>query len=221
MGRSLIQVPIIGIGLRSTPPRVNHISFRLEGQEAAAVGFPRGDEADDGGPAAAGNRVMVVVDSSLDAKGALEWTLSHAVQTRRDCIVLLQVVKHASKEHGGKFRLSAHEAADSILRSMCKSRRPLVKVEVAMAEGKEKGPAIVEEAKRQKVSMLVLGQRRQTSLWRLMRRWWARKGRRRLGTVEYCIQNASCLAVAVRRKGRKLGGYLITTKRHKNFWLLA
>lgn len=90
-----------------------------------------------------------------------------------------------------------------------------------MAEGEEKGPVIVEETKRHRVSLLVLGQRRQPAMWRLLRRWWERKRRRRLGTVEYCIQNANCLAVAVRRKGRKLGGYLITTKRHKNFWLLA
>ncbi|XP_023526546.1 uncharacterized protein LOC111790014 [Cucurbita pepo subsp. pepo] len=41
------------------------------------------------------------------------------------------------------------------------------------------------------------------------------------GAVEYCIQNASCMAIAVRRKSKKLGGYLITTKRQKDFWLLA
>lgn len=94
-----------------------------------------------------------------------------------------------------------------------------VQVEVAIREGKEKGPIIVEEAKKQRVSLLVLGQRKRSIMWRLMNRWTGkRKGG---GAVEYCIQNSSCMAIAVRRKGKKLGGYLITTKRHKNFWLLA
>lgn len=92
-----------------------------------------------------------------------------------------------------------------------------------MVEGEKKGPLIVEEARRQRVSLLVLGRRRrQPVMWRLVRRWWwGGKGQRYMGTVEYCIQNASCMAVAVRRKSKKLGGYSITTKRHKNFWLLA
>lgn len=39
-----------------------------------------------------GNRVMVVVDWSVEAKEALEWTLSHAVQ-KNDTIVLVHVLK--------------------------------------------------------------------------------------------------------------------------------
>lgn len=99
MGKSRIAIPRVGIGLRSPLPRVNHVSYTVKrhsvgGQELA---FPSGDEADDDGSTAAGNRVMVVLDSSLDTEGALEWTLSHAVQTHHDCIVLLQVVKPFNK----------------------------------------------------------------------------------------------------------------------------
>lgn len=39
-----------------------------------------------------GNKIMVVVDSSLEAKGALEWALSHTVRTQ-DTIVLLHVAQ--------------------------------------------------------------------------------------------------------------------------------
>lgn len=93
-------------------------------------------------------------------------------------------------------------------------------MEIALVEGREKGPIIVEEARQQKVSLLVIGQGRQSSmLWSLMKRWTGKRNRG--GVAEYCIQNASCMTIAVRRKSRKLGGYLITTKRHKNFWLLA
>lgn len=88
-----------------------------------------------------------------------------------------------------------------------------------VAEGKEKGPRIVEEARKQGVAMLVLGQKKRSTTWRLLMMW---AGNRVAGgVVEYCIQNATCMAIAVRRKSKKLGGYLITTKRHKDFWLLA
>lgn len=93
-------------------------------------------------------------------------------------------------------------------------------MDVALVEGQEKGPIIAEEAKRQRVSLLVVGQRKQSSmLWCLLKRCAGQKTHG--GVAEFCIQNASCMTIAVRRKSRKLGGYLITTKRHKNFWLLA
>ena len=98
-----------------------------------------------------------------------------------------------------------------------------MEIEVAVVQGKEKGPTIVEEAKKQGVAMLVLGQKkRSTTTWRLLMMWAghhiAAGGG---GVAEYCIQNAECMAIAVRRKNRRAGGYLISTKRHKDFWLLA
>ena len=94
-----------------------------------------------------------------------------------------------------------------------------MKIEVAVVEGKDKGATIVEEARNQGVSMLVLGQKKRSTTWRLLMMW---AGNRVAGgVVEYCIQNADCMAIAVRRKSKKLGGYLITTKRQRDFWLLA
>lgn len=90
-----------------------------------------------------------------------------------------------------------------------------------MLEGKEKGPIIVEEAKRQRASLLVLGQKRKRSMWWQLIKRWTRSRSSGEVIVEYCIQNAACMSIAVRRKSKKLGGYLITTKLHKNFWLLA
>ncbi|KAJ8773154.1 hypothetical protein K2173_028331 [Erythroxylum novogranatense] len=167
-----------------------------------------------------GNKVMVVVDADLEAKSPLEWALSHTVQNQ-DTIVLLYVAKPspAGPTSNLKVNLRVHELLCT-LKQMCQKRRPGVQVEVTVREGKEKGPTIVEEAKQQRVSMLVLGQRKRSSIMlRLLRRW--RGKRSGGGAAEYCIQNASCMTIAVRRKGRKVGGYLITTKRHKNFWLLA
>ena len=94
-----------------------------------------------------------------------------------------------------------------------------IQIEIAVVEGKEKGPLIVEEAKKQGAALLVLGQKKRSMTWRLIMMWASNKVTG--GVVEYCIQNADCMAIAVRRKGKKHGGYLITTKRHKDFWLLA
>lgn len=95
-------------------------------------------------------------------------------------------------------------------------------MEIVILEGKEKGVTIVEEAKRQRVSLLVLGQKRKRPIWwQLVNLWRRRRRNRMFQVVDYCIQNASCMTIAVRKKSNKLGGYLITTKRHKDFWLLA
>ncbi|KAK8567380.1 hypothetical protein V6N13_105351 [Hibiscus sabdariffa] len=170
-----------------------------------------------------GRKIMVVVDSTVESKGALQWALSHTVQCH-DTIVLLHVTKPSKQatdtnDESDKNKASSGHEPVSSLKTMCKQKRPEVKVEVAVVEGKEKGPTIVEEAKKQGAALLVLGQKKKSMTWRLIMMWAA--NRTTGGVVEYCIQNASCMAVAVRRKSKRLGGYLITTKRHKDFWLLA
>ncbi|CAI9786749.1 unnamed protein product [Fraxinus pennsylvanica] len=161
-----------------------------------------------------GNRVMVVVDSSLEAINALEWALLHTVQAK-DTIILLHVTKK-DENYDGDVNQKAYELLHS-MKNICELRRPEVDVEMAIREGKEKGEIIVEEAKHRRVSLLVLGQRKRSIIWRLQRFWSIKKNK----VEDYCIQNANCMTIAVRRKNKKYGGYLITTRSHKNFWLLA
>ncbi|RAL41223.1 hypothetical protein DM860_010017 [Cuscuta australis] len=167
------------------------------------------------------NRVMVVVDQSLEARRALQWTLSHTVQSQ-DTVILLHVTKPSSKQGGNTsngINQRPYELLSS-MKNMCQTRRPGVHVEILIREGKEKELVIVQAAKQQKVSLLVLGQRKRSTMWRLHTMWSAGK-RVHPNVVNYCIQNADCMTIAVRKKSRKHGGYLITTKCHKNFWLLA
>lgn len=77
------------------------------------------------------------------------------------------------------------------------------------------------EAKEQQVTLLVVGEEKKPPVWRLVKCWGWKKRRSRAGVLKYCLEKASCMTIAVKPKNRKLGGYLITTKRHKNFWLLA
>ncbi|CAN4088338.1 unnamed protein product [Withania somnifera] len=161
------------------------------------------------------NRVMVVVDTSLEAKNALQWALTHTVQNQHT-IVLLSVIKPSQQ---GENNHRAYELLYS-MKTICQTKRPGLQVEIAVQEGKEKGPVIVEAAKQRKVSLLILGQRTRSIMWRRVCRIWSgKKSKNRV--AEHCIHNAKCLTIAVRRKSSKYGGYLITTKRHKDFWLLA
>ncbi|KAK1316815.1 hypothetical protein QJS10_CPA05g01061 [Acorus calamus] len=179
------------------------------------------------GAATEGRKVMIVVDSSPEAKCALLWALSHAIQGR-DTVVLLSVIRtssSSSSQHGDEslreMNSRVYEVACN-MKNLCHTKKPEVQVEVSMVEGKERGPTIVEEARRQGVSLLVLGQRKRSVTWRLMVAWIGGGGQATAaGAVDYCIQNSSCMALAVRKKSGRSGGYLITTKRHKDFWLLA
>ncbi|CAL5396360.1 unnamed protein product [Camellia sinensis] len=171
--------------------------------------------------ASIGRRIMIVVDSSLEAKGAVQWALTHTVQSQ-DVVILLYVSKPSKQgEETSKEIVPSPRVSEFLqsMKNMCQVKRPEVQIEVAVAEGKEKGPTIVEEAKKQGVALLVLGQKKHSMTWRLLMTWAG--NRVGGGVVEHCIQNASCMAIGVRRKSKKLGGYLITTKRHKDFWLLA
>ncbi|XP_057777499.1 uncharacterized protein LOC130995984 [Salvia miltiorrhiza] len=172
--------------------------------------------------AASGRKIMIVVDPSAVAKNAVQWALSHTVQNQ-DLVVLLYVIK-PSKQGDREVKTDPRIPAFlTSMQSMCQVKRPEVCVEVEVVEGKEKGPAIVEAARRQEAALLVVGQKKRSVTWRLMLTW---AGGRVVaaaggGVAEYCVQNASCMALAVRRKSKKVGGYLITTKRQKDFWLLA
>jgi len=46
------------------------------------------------------------------------------------------------------------------------------------------------------------------------------KGMKAIDTAEYLIQNSTCTCVSVQRKGQN-GGYVLNSKTHRNFWLLA
>ncbi|KAK4758785.1 hypothetical protein SAY87_020086 [Trapa incisa] len=238
MGRSGVRLPGFCLNrirphgrVRSPPPpplqaKPKDSTVHLKNQE------PENDPAEEK-PIEAANtvarKVMIVVDSSVEARGALHWALSHTVQTH-DTVVLLHVMRpthEATCDECSKERAPRAYELVQTMKNMCQLRKPQAKIETLVVQGKDKGPIIVEEARRQGAALLVLGQKKQHVTWRLLLIWTTRVGRRAAptgsggGVVEYCIQNAGCMTIAVRRKSKRLGGYLITTKRQKDFWLLA
>ncbi|KAF8103004.1 hypothetical protein N665_0189s0054 [Sinapis alba] len=170
-----------------------------------------------------GNRVMVVVDKALASTGALEWAITHTLQPQ-DTLFLLYFAQSFTKgkRKNRKREVKTDELVHT-LKKLSQTKRPGIEVEIRRLEGKdkEKGGKIVEEAKKQQVSLLVVGQEKKPPVWRLLKRWAWKRRRGHADVLKYCLENASCMTIAVKPKKRKHGGYLITTKRHKNFWLLA
>ncbi|CAN6342972.1 unnamed protein product [Urochloa humidicola] len=179
--------------------------------------------------AVSGRKVMVAAEGgSEEARTALQRALSHAVRPC-DTLVLLDVVRGGGGGGGGgKNRRDATGCQHmEAMRSICQAKRPEVRVELCVAEGKDRGPAIVEAARKQGVSLLVVGQKKRSVTWRLLSMWMAGVKGAAAGAggggsaADYCVQHAACMTLAVRRKSRRGGGYLITTRRQRDFWLLA
>ncbi|XP_039140111.1 uncharacterized protein LOC120277364 [Dioscorea cayenensis subsp. rotundata] len=226
MGRTSPRLPSFCLNRVATRVRVR--SPPVETKPISLTEHESSSNADSGhdekqSTMAIGRRIMIVVDSSQEAKTALLWALTHAVQNN-DTVVLFDVAKPS--KHGDQSQKDINPKIYNpfcAMKNICQSKRPEVHVELCLVEGKERGPTIVEEAKKQGVSLLVLGQKKRSVTWRLLMMW---AGGRVAGggsgsVVEYVIQNASCMTLAVRKKSKRGGGYLITTRRHKDFWLLA
>ncbi|XP_074558039.1 uncharacterized protein LOC141813929 [Curcuma longa] len=151
-------------------------------------------------------RVMVVVDQSGKAKEAMMWALTH-VANNGDLLTLLHVLP-ASR--GGDSEL--HNFSDS-LASLCKSCKHEVEVEVLVMEG-PKLETVLSQVRKLEASVLVLSQSKPSLCCCLF-------NTNSEDFVEQCINEAQCLTLAVRKQSMGVGGYLVSTRWHKNFWLLA
>ncbi|KAM7253375.1 hypothetical protein ACFE04_025993 [Oxalis oulophora] len=154
-------------------------------------------------------RVMVVVDDySSSSKHAMIWALTN-VTNRGDLFTLLHIVS----PHKGSTSSSTYLA--NSLGSLCKSCQPEVDVEALVIQG-PKLATIMSQVKKLEVSVLVLGQRKSSPLLNCM---FGRSGNEEF--VDKCINCVDCLTIGVRKQSRGIGGYLISTRWQKNFWLLA
>ncbi|KAL1111942.1 hypothetical protein V6Z11_D02G095400 [Gossypium hirsutum] len=99
-----------------------------------------------------------------------------------------------------------------------KACKPEVEVEALIIQG-PKLWTVKSQVKKLGVSVLVVGQRRQSPLLTLC----LGGSRQNDEFVEQCIKTIDrhCLTIGVRRQSNGLGGYLITTRWLNNFWLLA
>ncbi|KAL3577975.1 hypothetical protein D5086_019479 [Populus alba] len=142
---------------------------------------------------------MVVADPSRESAGALQYALSHVV-VENDELILLHVESSYSWWNTFSFRK---------IYSLPPGPMP---------NSSEGGGGVGEgdflEAMRQRrgFSTAILG----TSRYKLS----GGSGTKGLDTAEYLIENSKCTCVAVQKRGQN-AGYVLNTKTHKNFWLLA
>ncbi|KAG2619114.1 uncharacterized protein LOC120665390 [Panicum virgatum] len=194
-----------GGGSRRGSRRWSRKKARARGHRRGG-GFCRAEEA-----AAAGRkRVMVVVDQSSGAKHAMMWALTH-VANKGDFLTLLHVLPPQSGGGGGGGA-DASALANS-LGALCKACKPEVEVEALVIQG-PKLSTVLSQVKKLEASVLVLSQRKPSPFCCFMRS-------SSEAFEEECISRAECLTLAVRRQSKGVGGYLISTRWQKNFWLLA
>ncbi|CAL9173752.1 unnamed protein product, partial [Musa hybrid cultivar] len=155
-------------------------------------------------------RVMVLIDGTARAEQAMVWALTH-VANKGDLVTLLHVLPpHCS----GSAHLEEETSRliDS-LGSICKAIRPQVRVEVLVIQG-PKLATVLGQVKKLDVSVLVLNQSKPSPLCCMMTSSHEE-------FVEQCIDRAECQTMAVRKQSHGVGGYLVSTRWQKNFWLLA
>ncbi|KAI3819156.1 hypothetical protein L1987_12981 [Smallanthus sonchifolius] len=104
------------------------------------------------------------------------------------------------------------------MKSACEVVHPRLKVKVSRVEtdAKDKAYVIISETKVHGIDLLVVG-KRQSLANAILRQ--SINGTIR-ETAEYLVENSKCTCVAVQRKGQT-GSYLLHTKTHRIFWLLA
>ncbi|KAF7141905.1 hypothetical protein RHSIM_Rhsim06G0104500 [Rhododendron simsii] len=169
-------------------------------------------------------RVMVVVDASSHSKHAMMWALTH-VTNKGDLLTLLHVIPPSPLttnsqpgERGSDHQCCSNNSPNYLatsLASLCKACKPEVDVEALVVQG-PKLATVMSQVKKLEVSVLVLGQKKPSPLLNCL-----------CGSsstekfVEQCINNVECLTIGVRKQRKGIGGYLISTRWQKNFWLLA
>ncbi|XP_010232632.1 uncharacterized protein LOC104582909 [Brachypodium distachyon] len=184
-------------------------------RQAAAAARGYGGGGKQGESAAAGRkRVMVVVDESSGAKHAMMWALTH-VASKGDFLTLLHVLPHCAGAGGDQDAAAPASLANS-LGTLCKVCRPEVEVEALVIQG-PKLATVLSQVKKLEASVLVLSQSKPSPLCWLS--CFLRSSSEEF--VEQCINQAACLTLAVRKQSKGMGGYLISTRWQKNFWLLA
>ncbi|KAH1096451.1 hypothetical protein J1N35_013372 [Gossypium stocksii] len=186
--------------------------------------------------------VMVVVDPTPQSAAALQYALSHAL-VEQDKLILFYIENPSSWKNAlatflRKSSNSSSSAPNSItegafgtdadfldqMRRACEVAQPKinVKIEKTDMDGKDKASVILSKSKDLRIDLIIIGQKRSLSsaIRGIKRQSGSLKGPKAIDTVDYLIENSPCSCVAVQKKGQN-GGYVLNSKTHKNFWLLA
>ncbi|KAG0454433.1 hypothetical protein HPP92_025737 [Vanilla planifolia] len=107
------------------------------------------------------------------------------------------------------------------MRLACEAAHPRVRVQIERVEmeGGDKAQTILSQTKMLGIDLLVIGQRRPPSSFLGCKLSGSTQCKGQ-DLAQFLIEHCKCLCVGVQKKGQN-AGYLLNTKTHKNFWLLA
>ncbi|CAB4282314.1 unnamed protein product [Prunus armeniaca] len=191
-------------------------------------------------------RVMVVADPTRESASALQYALAHVVLEHDELILfsvenqntwrntfttLLKIPSLASTAIATMSLegINAEEGVDFLeeMKNACKRVQPKLSVRaerMGKEDGKDKANTILHQSDALGIDIIIIGQRRRISKEILGTYTWPGAGRgttnKAIDTADYLIENSKCACVAVQKKGQD-GGYLLNSRTHKNFWLLA
>ncbi|KAG2255537.1 hypothetical protein Bca52824_074831 [Brassica carinata] len=195
-------------------------------------------------------KIMVIADPTRESAAALQHAFSHAEQDELILIhvennggLWKTSISSSSSTSGsspGAANANANTAntAASLAseigqgegnfleqkKRICEISQPKVRVhtECITMEG-IKAAAILLHGYKLGVDVIIIGQRMtiSASLLGSRRPGGSLRGPKGVDTSEYLIENSKCTCVGVQKKGGQNGGYVLNTKTHKNFWLLA
>ncbi|KAM7252873.1 hypothetical protein ACFE04_008738 [Oxalis oulophora] len=191
-----------------------------------------------------GRKIMVVAEPTRESAAALQYTLSHAI-LEQDELILMHIENSGAYPNVWKNTFSflkrpglVGAATSSVVSGVVEApvqevdfleemkriselAQPKVRVQTerVQMEAKDKANALLVKSKVLGVDVVVVGQKRSisTAILGVRRPAGSLKG---VDTADYLIENCKCTCVGVQKKGQS-AGYLLNTKTHKNFWLLA
>ncbi|KAM7256248.1 hypothetical protein ACFE04_011989 [Oxalis oulophora] len=188
-----------------------------------------------------GRKLMVVAEPTRESAAALQYALSHAV-LEQDELILVHVENSNANPWKNTFsflrRPSLGTATSTTasgyeggiqemdfleeMKRICELAQPRIRVlteRVPMEAKDNKASALLSKSKVIGADVVIVGQRRSISTAILGVRM-AGGSLMGLDTADYLIENCKCTCVGVQKKGQN-AGYLLNSKTHKNFWLLA
>ncbi|GLT31856.1 hypothetical protein SLA2020_251370 [Shorea laevis] len=185
-------------------------------------------------------KLMVVADPTPQSAAALQYAISHAV-LEQDELILVHVenpnswkntfstfLRRPSLSSSSTSYLSEGGVGDvdflEQMKRACEIALPKVRVRSERIEmdGRDKANVIISRSKMLGIDIIIIGQKRSLSsaILGYKRPSGSMKGAKAIDTAEFLIENSQCTCVGVQKKGQN-GGYLLNTKSHRNFWLLA
>ncbi|XP_065855461.1 uncharacterized protein [Euphorbia lathyris] len=193
-------------------------------------------------------KVMLVAEPTRESAGALQFAISHVVLENDELILLAHVenphswrktfsflhrrsnLPSPTSSSSSSSNLKIEEGGDDnfldAMINVCEIAHPKLCIRLEWIDNmdtkgkeKEKAKAILDKSHKLGADIIIIGQRRSISN-ALLGCKGPSSGLKTFDTAEYLIEKSKCTCVAVQKKGQN-AGYILNSKTHQNFWLLA